>query len=80
MEKRNIDKRKTKKRKTFQFHQNINIKSYKVVILKYAELLEPGIYNTKFRNSYAAARVVTGGRLDKVAWTESHNYHKSLIK
>ena len=26
------------------------------------------------------AQAITGGRFDKVGWTELHNFHKSLIK
>ena len=38
------------------------------------------VYYTKFRNTSTAAQTITGGRLDKVGWIESHNYHKRLIK
>ena len=38
------------------------------------------VYYTKFRNTSTAAQAITGGRLDKVGWIESHNYHKRLIK
>ena len=41
---------------------------------------EPRVYHTKFRNTSTEAQAVTGGRLDKGGWIESHNYHKRLIK
>ena len=47
---------------------------------KYAKTFEPSIYHTKFRNTSSAAQAITGGRLDKVGWIESHNYHTRLIK
>ena len=46
---------------------------------KYAKPSGSSIY-TKFRNSSAKARVITGGALDKVGQIESHNYHQRLIK
>ena len=47
---------------------------------KYAKPFEPSLYHIKFRNTSTAVRAITGGRLHKVGWIESHNYHKRLIK
>ena len=42
--------------------------------------LNQGSYHMEFRNTLTAAQAITGKRLDKVGWIESHNYHKCLIK
>ena len=47
---------------------------------KYAKPFEPSVYHPKFRNSLTVAQAITGGRFDKVDWTESHNYHKHMTK
>ena len=47
---------------------------------KYVKPFELSVYHTKFRNTSTAARAITGRRLDKVGWIESHNCHKCLIK
>ena len=47
---------------------------------KYAKPFEPSVYHTKFRNTSTSAQAITGGRLDKVGWIESHNYHKRQVK
>ena len=47
---------------------------------KYPKPFEPSPYHAKFRKSSTVAQAITGGRFDKVGWTELHNFHKSLIK
>ena len=47
--------------------------------LTYAKLFETSVYHAKFRNSMTEAQAITGERLNKVGWIESHNYHKCLI-
>ena len=38
------------------------------------------IRQTKIRNLLATTQGITGGRLDKVGWIESYNYHKHPVK
>ena len=47
---------------------------------KYEKLLESNIHYTKFRNSSAMAQAMTEEKSHILDWTESHNYHKHLIK
>ena len=61
----------------FQQRTNMREASY---YPKYTKPFEPSIYQAKFRNSSLTARAITGERLGKVGWIESHNCHKRLMK
>ena len=61
----------------FQQRTNMREASY---YQKYTKPFEPSVYHAKFRNSSTRARAITGERLEKVGWIESHNCHKRLIK
>ena len=49
-------------------------------IKTYRKPCKSNICQTKIRNLLATTQGITGGRLEKVGWTESFNYHKHLIK
>ena len=49
-------------------------------IKKYRKPHKSNIRQTKIRNLLATTQGITGGRLDKVGWIESYNYHKHLVK